>query len=996
MSTESSPGRAPGDAWTPPSTSARAADALRAFGLGIPSYPIPDGKIHRVSHCGDAHSDTAGWYVFHPDLVPRLAFGCWRCHPEPRHWAAPNPQGPRPDPGQLRRANARRARDIERARRNVADRTRSWLAQLPPAAASHPYLQRKGIRAHGALASENLLVLPLCDASGTIWSAQLIAPSPRPEWSHRDKSFAPGGRVSGCFHGIGEFAQAPCLVVCEGFATGATIAEVTGLPVACAMSAGNLAAVAAALTQQFPQAALVIAADHDRSTAGNPGLTAASSVASQFQAALAIPDFGDFPPAADASDFNDLRRLRGSEAVGTAFERPSAHSPPAPSPFERPGVRLPDAFGQEMPAFLDALAQALVTANASQRSPRYLARAGAVVLLLGHGRQARLVSADEHVLRAELQRDVRFLQRLRDGEGALKDSIAGTLPVALARDVARTPTLAAQLPMVDGIAGCPILDTRGTITTTGYAPEVQVVCACDPWPLDQPSLTEARDRLLDLLADFRFVSPADQSRALAALLQPALVLGGHVERGPALLVVADQPSTGKGTLVAVRGALYGSTAASITLRERGGVGSLDEDLSTLIAQGTLFLNIDNVRGGLRSQLLEACLTESLVSLRTPYRAATAADPRKLCLSITSNGMSLTPDLALRCNLVRLRKQTTGYRFRHRQPVGAAAVKRVALLSAVFAIMQDWISRGAPRAEHGFEGHARAFWDVADEIIPRAFGLPHPTLGLKEAVLIGANAFLAFLRELALILQTRDQIPARSLTAAQLLRLAADEGLPFDGHPLPLDDDVRLKALAAVFGRRATHAFRAGPLLVEDFLITQQREQVLRSPTDRALGTYESRSYSFEHASSPHESPHAPTEFQQWQQWLGETSISPATSQKVPTTTAATAGKASIPAPPILDLSTTPSLPVFSNTPSKPGRPDVVPEPCRVTVPVWWRDFVKTWRDEGRDRTRHGVQSLLSRYDCTLEQAVTAGWLEVTAQRVLLGPVFNQHPPPESA
>jgi putative DNA primase/helicase len=52
---------------------------------------------------------------------------------------------------------------------------------------------------------------------------------------------------------------------------------------------------------------LVICADNDRKTEGNPGLTAATAAAKATGARLAVPEF---PEGVSGSDFNDLANLR--------------------------------------------------------------------------------------------------------------------------------------------------------------------------------------------------------------------------------------------------------------------------------------------------------------------------------------------------------------------------------------------------------------------------------------------------------------------------------------------------------------------------------------------------------------------------------------------------------------------------------------------------------------------------------------------------------------
>lgn len=967
-----------------PGPSNSSAEVLRRFGLDLPAEPIPDGAIHRVRHQCRRSGDDAGWYVYHSTPIARLAFGCWRCCPETQHWTGGDAPLNHPQREAIRRASRDRARQIEAARRAVAEQVRHWIQSLVAADPKHPYLVRKAIEPHGALQHGELLVLPLLDVAGSTWSAQVIAPQRRSDWGDRDKSFERGGRVSGCFFPIGDFQHADMIVVCEGFATGASIAEVTGLPVACAMFAGNLEPVATALTERYHAASLIIAADNDRQTPGNPGLTKARETAKRLNALVAVPEFGDAVPASDRTDFNDLRRLLGDEAVRQAFDQAGTPGRREGAEEPRAVVVLPNDQGTEMPGFLDELGDALASANQRRGSPRYLARGDELVLYTERGRASRLLTATEHLIRAELQRDVQFVRQQPEPHGLVSSVMVGVIPHQIARDIARTPAVAVRLPPVDGISGCPILDRQGALTVSGYAGGPRLICACDPWDLDEPSLVEARDRLLGLIADYRFVSAADQARAMASLLQPALVMGQHVERGPAMLVVADQPSTGKGTLVAQRCALYGATATAVAMREQGGVGSLDEDLSVLIVQGALFVNLDNARGAIRSQILEACLTEPLVTLRVPFRPPVAVDPRKLNLSITSNGVSLTPDLALRCGIIRLRKQEPGYQFRTPRPVASAVADRVRLLSAVFAILRDWLARGAPRASSAYDGHARDFWAVVDEIVPRVFELPRPTQGLRVATQAGTDPLVEFLRAVGLLLKQRGEIPSAPLTAVQLLRLAGEEGLSFEGRAIPLEDEEKLNGLAAMVGRRATRRFAEGPLVVEEFEVRQRREMVRRCEHDPGVGTYPLRVYEFTRVDEAGKSD-GKQGLQHGQQQRAKRYKTNNDRRAILLPSAATVGESPVESSEeqTTGLTGATSAEAGERKPStgqqKRGPGD---------EPVWWGEFVEKWVAEGRNRSVVAVGELLAGYGSSMSEAVARGWLEITAQRVTLGPVFN--------
>ncbi|WP_295525622.1 toprim domain-containing protein [uncultured Pseudacidovorax sp.] len=199
----------------------------------------------------------------------------------------------------------RRQHDAEQRQRHaeVAQAAQErWKAATP--ADAHPYLSVKGIQAHGArIEAGHTLLIRMSDVHGVIHNVQGIAPDGA-------KRFMPGGRVKGLYCPIGR--PSGRLVVCEGFATGATIHEVTGHAVAVAFNAGNLLSVAKSMRAKFPCITLVIAADDDWKTDGNPGLTAATKAARAVGGLLAVPNFEGLPRGAKHTDHNDLHRLAGS------------------------------------------------------------------------------------------------------------------------------------------------------------------------------------------------------------------------------------------------------------------------------------------------------------------------------------------------------------------------------------------------------------------------------------------------------------------------------------------------------------------------------------------------------------------------------------------------------------------------------------------------------------------------------------------------------------
>lgn len=128
------------------------------------------------------------------------------------------------------------------------------------------------------------IAVPLRDEAFRLWQLQLI-------WPTGKKSFFYNGRKSGCFHLLGKVSPRTPLAIAEGYATAASIHEATGWPVAVALDAGNLLSVARALRAQFPEVEIVVAADNDEGTAGNPGATFGAEAAAAVGGRLALPVF---------------------------------------------------------------------------------------------------------------------------------------------------------------------------------------------------------------------------------------------------------------------------------------------------------------------------------------------------------------------------------------------------------------------------------------------------------------------------------------------------------------------------------------------------------------------------------------------------------------------------------------------------------------------------------------------------------------------------------
>jgi len=178
-------------------------------------------------------------------------------------------------------------------------------------AEDHTYLKAKGVKAYGLRIHNDKLVIPI-KINRNISSLQFIN-------SHGSKMFGKGGCTSGGFHGItgdeeGVLAQ---IIICEGYATGASVREATGSHVAVAFTAGNLYKVALAIRKKRSDITIIIAADNDQKTAFNPGVVEATKAANAVAGLVAIPR----GKKGCNIDWNDVHKEQGLAAVKAGIKR---------------------------------------------------------------------------------------------------------------------------------------------------------------------------------------------------------------------------------------------------------------------------------------------------------------------------------------------------------------------------------------------------------------------------------------------------------------------------------------------------------------------------------------------------------------------------------------------------------------------------------------------------------------------------------------------------
>ena len=213
---------------------------------------------------------------------------------------------------QMKRVKAIRAAEAKKAA-DQADA--AWRKYLPTGESD--YLKRKGVQGYGLRYSPSgngTLAVPM-QRDGRIVGLQIIRGKDR--GSKLEKQYWPAGMDKvGAYHLIGGIPRGLVLVA-EGYATAATLHEASGLPVAVAFDAGSLMPVVAALAKTYRSSKILICADDDYLTAGNPGVEAARLAATAHGAAYFKPEFAEERSTTKKgpTDFNDLHALEGIHVV---------------------------------------------------------------------------------------------------------------------------------------------------------------------------------------------------------------------------------------------------------------------------------------------------------------------------------------------------------------------------------------------------------------------------------------------------------------------------------------------------------------------------------------------------------------------------------------------------------------------------------------------------------------------------------------------------------
>ena len=284
-------------------------------GLKLESYPVMDGQIHRVAVMGGKPGAKDGAYCGYEDGRPN---GWYQNHKTGQQgkWVANGHTLTEAARSELRQESAADRQDLqEKAQKRAYAK---WMNAEP--VQEHPYLSKKGIEAlELRRGKDGNLVVPGYDLeTGRIQTLEYINQDGA-KWY--EKGCPKKGAVC-VLPDKDALKEADVVLMVEGYATGVSVHQATGLPVAVAFDAGNIKDAARAIKAKMPNARITICADNDppRPDGTNIGVMKAKEAAASIPGTqVVVADFSQDEKSRGLSDFNDLHQTRGLAAVRKAI-----------------------------------------------------------------------------------------------------------------------------------------------------------------------------------------------------------------------------------------------------------------------------------------------------------------------------------------------------------------------------------------------------------------------------------------------------------------------------------------------------------------------------------------------------------------------------------------------------------------------------------------------------------------------------------------------------
>ena len=364
----------------------------------------------------------------------------------------------------------------------------------------------------------------------------------------------------------------------------------------------------------------------------------------------------------------------------------------------RPVIRY---VAGDLPSIVDQAEQALLDANFGlfQRGP-FIVRPGHVHVAVSHGRKIpspTILAVGDNLLVEEFTRAANWTKF--DGRSNAWVSVDAPIKIAATY---RERVGRWRLPVLTGIISAPTLRADGSILAEpGY--DWKTGLLLDPGATafpdipHKPAEAEARAALailLDLIKTFPFVTEADRSVALSAVLTACM--RRSLGAAPLHAFTAPIAGSGKSLLVDVISVIATGREAPV-IAQGGTEQEFEKRLGAALLAGDQTIAIDNCEAPVGGQFLCSVLTQRVVRARILGRSEMPELPAGVFVTATGNNLVLLADMTRRSVLCRLdpkaeRPELRQFSF---HPIEVVKANRGRYLAAALTVLRAYHVAGRP-------------------------------------------------------------------------------------------------------------------------------------------------------------------------------------------------------------------------------------------------------------------------------------------------------------
>ncbi len=293
-----------------------------------------------------------------------------------------------------------------------------------------------------------------------------------------------------------------------------------------------------------------------------------------------------------------------------------------------------------------------------------------------------------------------------------------------------------RLPIVKRLLPVPIprlINGELKFPRKGYDPEFMSFVPEDGPEIREMSLEDAKGLLLDeVYGEFAFKSPQDRVNAIAHLLTPFCrgLFSRETIRSPLFMYIANREGAGKDYAAGIVTTTHEGEAAEdppVTKAESVSDEEFRKKILAAFRMGRSLIHSSNNKGYLNSAELEALITKEMYRDRQLGRNELLEFPNILTISLSANtGLTYPADLQRRAIFVNLfldLEDPNTRVFRHPDLHGWVKEHRSDMLSALYALVKNWVDKSMPKSKQPFASFPE--WQAVVGGILEAAGIGTP-------------------------------------------------------------------------------------------------------------------------------------------------------------------------------------------------------------------------------------------------------------------------------